>query len=182
MLYELIAIVRFPPVPRHASGNGLRLTSRSGRAGSPRSKSARLPFPFPSPPRIFPFLRKIYTRPPNLSRHRIAKAAGTLVLAQNGVIRSLANWGTYLLPQPIKKHQTRYDTGHHFVLRFDAPPGTQEAVRRMLGVDPRVLRHGVVKLGKGKLAEGAKYGDVRWTRKPLNGMEQGPSFGLFDIV
>ena len=50
-------------------------------------------------------------------------------------------------------------------MRFDAPPNTQEAVRRILGPDPRVLRYGVVKLGRGTLADGAKYGEVRWTRK-----------------
>ena len=113
---------------------------------------------------------------------RIAKAAGTLVLAQNGVIRSLANWGTYLLPQPIKKNLNKYATGHHFVMRFDAPPSAQEEVRRVLAADPRVLRHGVVKLGRGTLFDDARYGEVRWTKKPLDGRDQGFSDTLFDTL
>ena len=114
---------------------------------------------------------------------RIARTAGTFILAQQGVIRSLANWGTYLLPSTIRKNQERYHVGHHFVLRFDAPPGVQEQVRRTLSSDPRVLRHGVVKLGRGKLADSAKYGEVRWTRRPADEAVMGEApKTLFDIM
>ena len=102
----------------------------------------------------------------NTSFPRIARATGAIILSQHGVIRSLRNWGTYLLAKPITKNQTRYLDGQHFVMRFDCSPATQQRVQRMLKFDPRLLRFGVTKLGNGSLGDGARFGQVRWTRKP----------------
>ena len=41
------------------------------------------------------------------------------------------------------------------MLRFDASPATQAAVKRMLKIDPRVLRVGCVKVGDGRMGAGA---------------------------
>lgn len=89
-----------------------------------------------------------------------------MVLARNGVVRDIKNWGIYLLTKPKKTHQVRYIDGHHFVMRFDASPDTQEAVRKMLGLDPRMLRFGIVKLSNQTLPGQAEVGPIRWTRKP----------------
>ena len=78
---------------------------------------------------------------------RIARAAGQQILSSRGVIRGLTNWGPFLLPKPTTKHQARHHTGHYFIMRFDASAATQQSVRRSLGLDPRMIRFSVVKIG-----------------------------------
>ncbi|KAK7728919.1 hypothetical protein SLS57_002151 [Botryosphaeria dothidea] len=77
----------------------------------------------------------------------IAKTAGSIVLNSGGVVRGVTNWGVFQLPKPFRKHQVTHYTGHHFLLRFDASPRTQHALRRTMGLDPRLIRYSVVKLG-----------------------------------
>ncbi|MCJ1444993.1 MAG: hypothetical protein MMC23_005497 [Stictis urceolatum] len=96
----------------------------------------------------------------------IARAAGSLIISRQGVVRDIKNWGTFLLTKPKKKHTTRYIDGHHFVMRFDASPTTQEAVRKMLGLDPRMIRFGIVKISNQTLLDHADIGPIRWSRKP----------------
>ncbi|PLB43672.1 hypothetical protein P170DRAFT_441129 [Aspergillus steynii IBT 23096] len=102
-------------------------------------------------------------RPGSLNEVRdIARNAGVQVLRSGGVIRGYNNWGTFRLPRPTTKHQARYSEGHHFVMRFDAAGPVQTAVRRTLGLDPRMIRFSVVKLGD-KLEEiKDKEGHIRW--------------------
>ncbi|KAL8825172.1 MAG: hypothetical protein Q9170_007902, partial [Blastenia crenularia] len=76
----------------------------------------------------------------------IAQKAGTLLLQNGGVIRSLTNWGPFLLTKPVRKHQQKHDSGHHFVLRFDSSPQVQEKVRKAIAIDPRMIRCGVVRM------------------------------------
>lgn len=105
---------------------------------------------------------------------RIARTAGSLVLAQGGVVRGITNWGSFLLTKPVKKNQRRYDTGHHFIMRFDASPAVQELVKKTVAVDPRMVRCGVVKMG-GTLREIHDVkGKVDWRRS--EGGELGKSF------
>jgi small subunit ribosomal protein S6 len=42
----------------------------------------------------------------------------------------------------------KYNVGHYFVMRFDSNAAAQQLVRRTLGLEPRLLRFNVVKLGK----------------------------------
>ncbi|KAL9611101.1 MAG: hypothetical protein Q9167_004234 [Letrouitia subvulpina] len=107
-------------------------------------------------------------RPGNIAEVKdIALTAGRLILSHGGVVRGLTNWGTFLLTKPTKKHQMRQDSGHHFILRFDASPDVQMKMRKAVAIDPRMIRCGVVKLGKkGTLGEiCAVPGRVEW-RKP----------------
>lgn len=62
-------------------------------------------------------------------------------------MRGVTNWGVFQLPKPFRKHQVTHYTGHHFLLRFDASPRTQHSLRRTMGLDPRLIRYSVVKLG-----------------------------------
>lgn len=78
-----------------------------------------------------------------------------LVLNRGGVIRSVQNWDKQLLPKRVRKHQAYYDHGHYFVMRFDANGAAQHEVQRTLGLDPRMVRFSVVKVGS-KLADIAK--------------------------
>ncbi|KAL0263588.1 hypothetical protein SLS55_002569 [Diplodia seriata] len=77
----------------------------------------------------------------------IAKTAGSIILNSGGVVRGVTNWGVFQLPKPFRKHQVTHYTGHHFLLRFDASPRSQHALRRTMGLDPRLIRYSVVKLG-----------------------------------
>lgn len=86
-------------------------------------------------------------RPGNIAEVKeIALKAGTLLLQNGGVVRSLTNWGPFLLTKPVIKHQLKHDSGHHFILRFDASPQVQEKVRKTIAIDPRMIRCGVVRM------------------------------------
>ncbi|KAK3631415.1 hypothetical protein LTR56_006132 [Elasticomyces elasticus] len=92
----------------------------------------------------------------------IAKTTGNIILSRGGVIRGITNWGTFLLPKPARKQGAIYDQGHYFILRFDSGAQTQHAVRRTLGLDPRMIRYSVVKMGS-KLEEIADVaGKAEW--------------------
>lgn len=81
-------------------------------------------------------------------QHRIAKTAGSLILARNGVVRGVTNWGTFLLPKPLRRHGVQHHTGHYFVMRFDAGASTQHEVQKTLHLDPRLIRYTLIKMGK----------------------------------
>ena len=116
------------------------LTSISGPAGqSGRGQRVRLP------PHISP--QNLSCNNPLTFNPRIARTAGQQILSSRGVVRGITNWGPFLLPKPTTKHQTQHHTGHYFVMRFDASASTQQSVRRSLGLDPRMIRFSVVKIG-----------------------------------
>ncbi|KAL3480396.1 ribosomal protein S6 [Aspergillus californicus] len=104
-------------------------------------------------------------RPGSLPEVRdIARNAGIQVLRSGGVVRGYTNWGVFRLPKPTTKHQARYTSGHHFIMRFDSSGPVQTAVRRTLGLDPRMIRFSVVKLGD-KLEEiKGVGGSVEWKK------------------
>jgi small subunit ribosomal protein S6 len=66
------------------------------------------------------------------------------------VVRGLTNWGVFHMPKATKgpKGSTKHHVGHYYVMRFDASPKTQHMVRRMLGLEPRLLRFSCVRLGR----------------------------------
>ncbi|RPB29736.1 hypothetical protein L211DRAFT_800221 [Terfezia boudieri ATCC MYA-4762] len=78
----------------------------------------------------------------------IAKTAGLIVLNSGGVVRGYTNWGMLLLPTRAKKHQATYTHGHYFLMRFDSNGKAQQTVRNTLGLDPRMIKFSVVKLGE----------------------------------
>ncbi|KAH0847513.1 ribosomal protein S6 [Fonsecaea monophora] len=87
-------------------------------------------------------------RPGNLNHVKeIARVAGQQILASNGVIRGMKNWGQFDLPRPTTKHQTQHRQGHYFVMQFDASVKAQQDVRRFLSLDPRMIRFSVIKIG-----------------------------------
>ncbi|KAF8249545.1 37S ribosomal protein Mrp17 [Wilcoxina mikolae CBS 423.85] len=95
-------------------------------------------------------------RPNSLGEVReIAKTCGMAVLNGGGVVRSLKNWNQQLLPRRVRKHQTYYERGHYFLMRFDSNPETQKGLRDVLGLDPRMIKFSVVRLGS-KLEEVAR--------------------------
>ncbi|KAL9048899.1 MAG: hypothetical protein Q9162_007491 [Coniocarpon cinnabarinum] len=97
----------------------------------------------------------------------IASTAGRLVLSRNGVVRGVTNWGTFLLPKPLRRYQTMHHTGHYFVMRFDSSVQTQHDVQRTLKLDPRLLRYGIVKMGKTLQDIADIGGKVEWNDESL---------------
>ena len=96
---------------------------------------------------------------------RIVIAAGQLVLQNQGVIRGISNWGVFTLPRATSVHQMRHHYGHYFAMRFDASPAAQQAVRSMLALDPRMIRHSSVRIGDNKLETMSRVGPgVAWKR------------------
>ncbi len=78
---------------------------------------------------------------------RVARVAGQHILASNGVVRGMKNWGQFDLPRPTTKHQSQHRQGHYFVMQFDASVKAQQDIRRFLNLDPRMIRFSVVKIG-----------------------------------
>ncbi|RYO89151.1 hypothetical protein DL770_001725 [Monosporascus sp. CRB-9-2] len=105
-------------------------------------------------------------RPGNLAEVKeIVLGAGQLILQHKGVIRGISNWGVFSLPKATSVHQMRHHHGHYFAMRFDSSVAAQQAVRNMLALDPRMIRHSSVKLGDGKLETISRVGPgVEWRR------------------
>ena len=89
----------------------------------------------------------------------IARTAGTTILQNGGVVRKVHNMGLRTLPKPIKKFQATHDEANYFTMLFDSnrklyvycvsdcSAVVQKQVALTLNLDPRVLRHSVVKIG-----------------------------------
>jgi len=104
-------------------------------------------------------------RPGNLKEIKeIATIVGSQVLQAGGVVRGISNWGAFRLPKPVTRHQSRYQQGHYFIVRFDSSSQTQDSVQRTLKLDPRMIRYSVIKLGS-KLDEIKDIGGkVEWNQ------------------
>ncbi|OJD31195.1 mitochondrial 37s ribosomal protein 16 [Diplodia corticola] len=137
MLYELIGIVR--PGRVHEVKEYAAAASTQPAPPVARTAMASLPLP--------PIRKHLSLTPERRTRYRIAKTAGSIILNSGGVVRGVTNWGVFQLPKPFRKHQVTHYAGHHFLLRFDASPRSQHALRRTMGLDPRLIRYSVVKLG-----------------------------------
>ncbi|MCJ1363861.1 hypothetical protein MMC16_002970 [Acarospora aff. strigata] len=103
----------------------------------------------------------------------IAKTTGSLILSRGGVIRGITNWGSFLLPKSTRKHQTRHHSGHYFIMRFDSSGETQQMVRTTLGLDPRMIKFGVVRLGGTLEAIKDVAGRVEWRKGEAEGSVEG---------
>lgn len=104
---------------------------------------------------------------------RIARTAGLQVIRAGGVVRGFTNWGPFRLPRPITKHQAKYSTGHHFIMRFDSAAPVQQEIRRSLGLDPRMVRFAVVKLGSTLNEIKDVSGSIEWNDSKRLGEEIG---------
>lgn len=103
----------------------------------------------------------------------IAKSAGTLILRSGGVVRGLTNWGPFLLPNKVRVHQATHNRGHYFIMQFDSSGRAQSELRRVLGLDPRMIRFSVVRVGK-TLEEIAQVrGTAPWPVRPRDSLGTG---------
>ncbi|RYP22262.1 hypothetical protein DL765_001776 [Monosporascus sp. GIB2] len=155
MLYELIGIVR----------PGWRTTDDAPGVRSSAAHDAIHPFPL----RIADSAQQQEAKEAKLTLsplgNRIVLGAGQLILQHKGVIRGISNWGVFSLPKATSVHQMRHNHGHYFAMRFDSSVAAQQAVRNMLALDPRMIRHSSVKLGDGKLESISRVGPgVEWRR------------------
>ena len=128
----------------------------------------------PSPPTASAAARNVQTTTRLSNMYlRIARTAGLQVVRAGGVIRGFTNWGPFRLPRPITKHQAKYSVGHHFIMRFDSSAPVQQEIRRSLGLDPRMIRFAVVKLGSTLDEIKAIPGRVDWNDSKRLGEEIG---------
>ncbi|KAI9676628.1 MAG: hypothetical protein M1829_002945 [Trizodia sp. TS-e1964] len=108
-------------------------------------------------------------RPGNLREVKeIARTMGTQILASQGVVRGITNWGTSLLPKRTRKHQATYDHGHYFLMRFDCSVEAQNRLRRTLGLDPRMVKFSVVRMADGLATRRgieSVAGQAQWSRR-----------------
>jgi ribosomal protein S6 len=77
----------------------------------------------------------------------VARIAGHTILNRNGVIRDVKNMGVMQLPQRTRAHSAYHVEGHYFLMRFYSSPYVVKDIARHLRMDPRMVRHNVVKLG-----------------------------------
>ncbi|BFZ56681.1 hypothetical protein PYCC9005_003729 [Savitreella phatthalungensis] len=56
---------------------------------------------------------------PDATMREIARTAGTQVINHGGVVRGIQDWGTRMLPSPIKKYQQTHQDGRYFLMWFD---------------------------------------------------------------
>ena len=102
---------------------------------------------------------------------RIARTAGSIKLTSGGVVGGISNWGPNLLTKPFKSHALKHDSGHHFIMRFDASPEAQRLVYKTVATDPRMIRTGMVCLGR-TLEEISKIGGTAdWVTSRMMGSE-----------
>ncbi|EKD19850.1 mitochondrial 37S ribosomal protein bS6m [Drepanopeziza brunnea f. sp. 'multigermtubi'] len=106
-------------------------------------------------------------RPNNLAEVKeIARTTGSLILRNGGTIRGIRNWGVWSLPKRTRKHQALYSDGHYFIMRYDASSKVQDDVRKTLGLDPRMIKFGSVKLGDGTLEKLSRIGgEIPWDKR-----------------
>ncbi|XP_053164032.1 28S ribosomal protein S6, mitochondrial isoform X2 [Hemicordylus capensis] len=67
------------------------------------------------------------------------------LMERGAVVRNLENLGERTLPYKISKHNHRHTKGGYFLIDFDAPPTTVEAITNHLGRDIDVIRSTVLK-------------------------------------
>lgn len=77
----------------------------------------------------------------------ILRTVGKLIINNRGVVRDIQHWGIKPLPKIMKKHGDSYVYGSYFYMKFDSSPSVQSEITRTLGVDRRMIRSTVVKLG-----------------------------------
>ncbi|CCJ29224.1 unnamed protein product [Pneumocystis jirovecii] len=81
------------------------------------------------------------------SLRELVKTSGSVIINKGGIIRDLEDWGNIVLPKKIKKHQQTHCEGHHWTMLFDSSPQTQFEVNKILKLDPRIIRHSIIRLG-----------------------------------
>ncbi|KAF8580447.1 hypothetical protein K439DRAFT_1356839 [Ramaria rubella] len=78
----------------------------------------------------------------------LVKTCATHVMDSGGVVRSLNNWGTRVLPNRMHRHQQWHTIGDYWTMHFDTSPRVLHALNRRLRKDPRVIRWTMTKLGE----------------------------------
>jgi len=90
--------------------------------------------------------------------HTLVKGSASLVLTNNGVVRSIRSWGTRTLPMKLLgKGKSKLKIGDYWTMQFDASPRVVKDLAQQLREDNMVLRWTVTKLGE-------RLGDI--TKQP----------------
>ncbi|KAJ4002152.1 ribosomal protein S6 [Lentinula boryana] len=71
----------------------------------------------------------------------------THIMNNGGVVRKIDSWGTFGLPQRMKRHAGYSNYGDYWTLHFDTSPRTLKSLNKIMRQDPLVLRWTILKLG-----------------------------------
>ncbi|KAI9298928.1 30S ribosomal protein S6 [Neoconidiobolus thromboides FSU 785] len=63
-----------------------------------------------------------------------------------GVVTEIKDLHQKTLPYPMKRHQEYFHAGRYYLLNFHANPNALVDLGNKLKVDPRVIRHGIIKV------------------------------------
>ncbi|KAJ1971308.1 hypothetical protein H4R35_005342 [Dimargaris xerosporica] len=76
----------------------------------------------------------------------LLKTSAVKVLDKGGAVRGFSYFGNKTLPHRIKRHQEYHNQGRYWMMHFDCNPLVLHDLEKSLKLDPRVLRHNVVKV------------------------------------
>eukprot|EP00835_Amoeboradix_gromovi_P001479 NODE_67_length_23829_cov_0.557059.p18 type:complete len:109 gc:universal NODE_67_length_23829_cov_0.557059:6643-6317(-) len=85
----------------------------------------------------------------NIDKSKIAsliKNLATQVIKKKGVVRKLDDLRTRELPYTMRSHQQAYQHGFYWAMTFDINPNELPDLKNQLDLDPRVIRHNIIKL------------------------------------
>jgi len=78
----------------------------------------------------------------------LVQTTATHVMNNGGVVRSVNNWGTKVLPQRMRAHKQWHTAGDYWTMHYDASPKLMNSVVSRLRQDPRVIRWTTIKMGE----------------------------------
>jgi ribosomal protein S6 len=78
----------------------------------------------------------------------VLKRSSKLVLENGGVVRSVANAGTDLLPYTMKKRRVNHEVGRYAFMEIDMGPRAIGFLSNTLKNDHDVIRHNIVKIAE----------------------------------
>lgn len=79
----------------------------------------------------------------------LIKHTCTQILDQNGVVRSITNMKTRVLPYKMRNHNEVFEKGFYWALKFDLKSSMIRPFKKKLGMDTRIIKQTVIKLGTG---------------------------------
>ncbi|KAJ1986004.1 hypothetical protein H4R33_003622 [Dimargaris cristalligena] len=74
------------------------------------------------------------------------KNSALSIIDRGGVVRGISHFGISVLPHRIKRHQEYHERGRYWLMHFDCNPVVLNDLTKSLNLDPRVLRHNIVKM------------------------------------
>ena len=78
----------------------------------------------------------------------MVRKAALLVMTEGGIVRKLENYGESQLAYKMRKNHEWFNMGNQWSMLFDCSPSCVSKISQTLNLDPSVIRHGIIKMGK----------------------------------